>query len=151
MTLRTTVIVGFTGETEADFREMLDLLDEISFEGVATFAYYPEKDAPPATMSDHIPESVRRERLEELFDLQRMISLDKNMDLAGSVRTALVDCVVDDDPEFSLLGHTEGQAIDVDGVTWIQAEGDEGVCTGGFVRLEIVDAGEHDLTARIVV
>ena len=73
------------------------------------------------------------------------------MDLVGSVRTALVDCVVDDDPEFSLLGHTEGQAINVDGVTWIQAEGAEGVRTGEFVSLEIVDASDNDLVARLVV
>ena len=151
LTLRTTVIVGFPGETEADFREMLELLEEIRFERVGAFAYSPEEDTPAATMFDQVPEGVRRERLEELFDLQRMISLEKNMDLVGSVQTALVDCVTDDDPEFSLLGHTEGQAIDVDGVTWIQAEGAEGVRTGEFVRLEIVDAGEHDLTARLVV
>ena len=151
LTLRTTVIVGFPGETEKDFREMLELLEEIRFERVGAFAYSPEEDTPAVTMSDQVPEGVRRERLEELFDLQRMISLEKNMDLVGSVRTALVDRVVDDDPEFSLLGHTEGQAIDVDGVTWIQAEGAEGVRAGEFVSLEIVDASEHDLVARLVV
>ena len=151
LTLRTTVIVGFPGETEADFREMLELLEEIRFERVGAFAYSPEEDTPAATMSDQVPEGVRRERLEELFDLQRMVSLEKNLDLVGSIRTALVDCVIDDDPEFSLLGRTEGQAIEVDGVTRIQTEGAEGVRTGEFVRVEIVDAGEHDLTARLVV
>ena len=151
LTLRTTVIVGFPGETEADFREMLELLEEIRFERVGAFAYSPEEDTPAVTMVGQVPESVRRERLEELFDLQRMISFEKNLDLVGSLQTALVDRVVDDDPEFGLLGHTEGQAIEVDGVTWIQTEGVEGVRAGEFVRIEIVDADEHDLTARLVV
>ena len=74
LTLRTTVIVGFPGETEEDFREMLELLEEIRFERVGAFAYSPEEDTPAVTMSDQVPEGVRRERLEELFDLQRMIS-----------------------------------------------------------------------------
>lgn len=151
LTLRTTVIVGFPGETEADFREMLELLEEIRFERVGAFAYSPEEDTPAATMAEQVPEGVRRERLEELLDLQRVVSLEKNLDLVGSVQTALVDRVVDDDPEFALLGHTEGQAIDVDGVTWIQSEGTEGVRPGEFVHLEIVDVDEYDLTARLVV
>ena len=145
------MIVGFPRETEANFREMLELLEEIRFERVGAFAYSPEEDTPAATMADQVTEGVRRERMEELFDLQRMVSLQKNMDLVGSVRTALVDRVVDDDPEFALLGHTEGQAIEVDGVTWIQSEGAEGVRPGEFVRIEIVDAGEHDLIARLLV
>ena len=151
LTLRTTVIVGFPGETDTDFREMLELLEEIRFERVGAFAYSPEEDTPAATMADQVPEGVRRERLEKLLDLQRMISLEKNLDLVGSVQTALVDRLVDDNADFALLGHTEGQAIDVDGVTWIQPEGAEGVRPGAFVRVEIVDAGEHDLTARVVV
>jgi ribosomal protein S12 methylthiotransferase len=143
--------VGFPGETEVDFREMLDLLEEIRFERVGAFAYSPEEDTPAATRAEQVPEGVRRERLEELLDLQRVVSLEKNLDLVGSVQTALVDRVVDDDPEFALLGHTEGQAIDVDGVTWIQSEGTEGVRPGEFVHLEIVDGGEYDLIARLVV
>jgi ribosomal protein S12 methylthiotransferase len=133
------------------YLDMLELLEEIRFERVGAFAYSPEEDTPAATMADQVPEDVRRERLEELFDLQRMVSLEKNLDLVGSVRTARVDRVVDDDHEFALPSNTEGQAIDVDGVTWIQSEGTEGVRPGEFVHRKIMDAGEHDLTARMVV
>ena len=150
LTLRTTVIVGFPGETDEDFRTMLDLLEEIRFERVGAFAYSPEDDTPAALMADQVPETVRRERLEELLDVQRMISLEKNLEMVGAVQTALVDRVLDDEPEFALLAHTTGQAIDVDGATWIVPEGAEGVRPGDFVQVEIVDAGDHDLTGRVV-
>jgi len=151
LTLRTTLIVGFPGETERDFRE---LLEELRFDRVGAFAYSPEEDTPAATMPDQVPEYVRRERLEALLDLQRTISLEKNLELVGSVRTALVDRLVDDDDDpahaHAALARVEGQAVDVDGVTWLLCEGAEDVLPGEFAQVEIVDAGEHDLTARVV-
>jgi ribosomal protein S12 methylthiotransferase len=151
LTLRTTLIVGFPGETDEDFREMLDLLEELRFDRVGAFTYSPEEDTPAATMADQVPESLRRERLEELLDLQRAISHDKNMDLVGSVHAALVDRRVDDeDPDHAALARIEGQAVDVDGVTWIVPEGAEQLAPGDMIRVEIVDGGEHDLTARVV-
>ncbi|MSR36783.1 MAG: 30S ribosomal protein S12 methylthiotransferase RimO [Gemmatimonadetes bacterium] len=150
LTLRTTMIVGFPGETDDDFKQMLELLEELRFDRVGAFAYSPEEDTPAATMDDQIPEGLRHERLEELLDVQRAIGLEKNLDLIGSFTTALVDRPADDEPEHAWVAHTEGQAIDVDGVTWLMAEGAEGVRAGEFVRVEIVDAGEHDLTARVV-
>ncbi len=149
LTLRTTVIVGFPGETDADFQEMLDLLEELRFDRVGAFAYSPEDDTPAAAMADQVPESLRRERLEELLDAQRMIGLEQNLELIGAVRTVLVDRIVDEDDDFALLARTEGQALDVDGVTWIVPEGAEGARPGDFLQVEIVDAGEHDLTARV--
>jgi ribosomal protein S12 methylthiotransferase len=150
LTLRTTLIVGFPGETDDDFRAMLDLLEEMRFDRVGAFAYSPEEDTPAAAMNDQVPEGLRRERLEELLDVQRTIALGRNLELVGSVRTALVDRAAEDDPDYAWAAHTEGQAIDVDGVTWLLPEGAERVAPGDFVRVEIVDAGEHDLTGRIV-
>jgi ribosomal protein S12 methylthiotransferase len=150
LTLRTTLIVGFPGETDDDFRAMLDLLEELRFDRVGAFAYSPEEDTAAAAMADQVPESLRRERLEELLDVQRTIALERNLDLVGSVRTALVDRAADDDPDYAWVAHGEGQAIDVDGVTWLVREGAERVAPGDFVRVEIVDAGEHDLTGRVV-
>lgn len=150
LTLRTTLIVGFPGESEQDFREMLDLLEELRFDRVGAFAYSPEEDTPAASMPEQVPEAVRRERLEELLDVQRTIGLERNLELVGSVRTALVDRPADDDPDYAWVARTEGQAVDVDGVTWVQPPGAEDLKPGDFVRLEIVDAGEHDLVARVV-
>ena len=150
LTLRTTLIVGFPGETDDDFDAMLELMDELRFDRVGAFTYSPEDDTPAAEMADQVPESLRRERLERLLDAQRMIGLDKNLGLIGTVRAALVDRVVDEDPDYALLARTEGQALDVDGVTWIVPDGAEAVRPGQFVNVEIVDAGEHDLTGRVV-
>ena len=150
LTLRTTLIVGFPGETDDDFRRMLDLLEELRFDRVGAFPYSPEEDTPAAAMADQVPEALARERLEELLDVQRGIGLEKNLELVGSERTALVDRAADDDPDYAWIARTEGQAIDVDGVTWILPDGADEVRPGEFVRVEIVDAGEHDLTGRIV-
>jgi ribosomal protein S12 methylthiotransferase len=150
LTLRTTLIVGFPGESDGDFRQMLDLLEELRFDRVGAFAYSPEDDTPAAGMADQVPESLRRERLEELLDVQRGIGLERNLELVGSVRTALVDRAADEDADYAWVAHTEGQAIDVDGVTWLLPDGAEEVATGDFVRVEIVDAGEHDLTGRVI-
>ncbi len=151
LTLRTTVIVGFPGETEEDFRILLDLLEELRFDRLGAFAYSEEEDTPAAAMTGQVPEGIRRERLEELLDLQRAISLERNLDLVGSVQTALIDRRVDhEDPDFVACARTEGQAVEVDGVTWLLPEGAGDVAPGEFVHVEIVDAGEHDLTARVV-
>jgi ribosomal protein S12 methylthiotransferase len=152
ITLRTTVIVGFPGETDAEFEEMLALLEELRFERVGAFTYSVEEGTPAATMPDHVPADVQAERLEALMELQREISFDANRALVGRTETLLVDRLVDDDPEHAAEGRTRGQAVDVDGVTRIlQPEG--GAPTprpGTFVTAEIVDALDYDLVARIV-
>ena len=96
VTLRTTVIVGFPGESEDDFRAMLDLLEELSFDRVGAFTYSVEDGTPAADMPDQIPDSLKRERLEELMDVQRMISSERNEALIGRKFRALVDEVLDD-------------------------------------------------------
>jgi ribosomal protein S12 methylthiotransferase len=152
LTLRTTLIVGFPGETDDDFRAMLDLLEELRFDRVGAFAYSPEEDTPAAEMAGQVPEALRRERLEELMDVQRAISLDQNLELVGTVHAALVDrrLDADEDPDHVALARIEGQAVDVDGATWLVPQGAEDVTAGSMIRVEIVDAGEHDLTGKVV-
>ncbi len=79
--LRTTVIVGFPGETEDDFDAMLELLEELRFDHVGAFPYSVEEGTPAATMADEVPQSAKRERLERVLDLQRTISLEHNESL----------------------------------------------------------------------
>jgi len=147
LTLRTTVIVGFPGETEGDLREMLDLLEEVEFDRVGAFTYSVEEGTPAADMHDQVPEEVRNERLEELMEVQRGISFDKNLELVGRTMTALVDRTVDDDPEFGAVARTVAQALDVDGVTNIR--GGEELKPGSMVQVEIVDALDYDLVAEV--
>src|SRR5262245_19927128 len=91
LALRTTVIVGFPGETDDDFQAMCDLLEEIRFDYLGAFAYSVEENTLAGTMSDQVPGTVKRERLERLLDLQRSITLEKNEERIGSVVPLLID------------------------------------------------------------
>lgn len=147
LTLRTTVIVGFPGETEEDFQEMLDLLEEVEFDRLGAFAYSFEEGTRAAGMEGHLAEEEKAERLERLMELQRDISFDRNLELVGRTATALVDRVVEDDPEFAAVARTPAQALEVDGVTNVR--GGEDLVPGEMVRVEIVDALDYDLVAEV--
>lgn len=153
LTLRTTVIVGFPGETDDDFRELLDLLEEIEFDRVGAFTYSLEEDTRAAEMEGHLSESLKRERLDELMDVQRAISFEKNEAQLGMRHTVLVDRLLEGDEadaEFGAVGRTEAQAVDVDGVTNLLLDEGVQVTPGTFVEVEIVDALEYDLVGRAV-
>jgi ribosomal protein S12 methylthiotransferase len=147
ITLRTTVIVGFPGETVEDFQAMLDLLEELRLDRVGAFTYSVEEGTRAASMGDHLPEEEKRERMEALMDVQREISYELNLAQVGNRTTALVDGVVEDDPEFAFQARTVGQALDVDGVTHLYPADD--VAPGDLVEVEILDALDYDLIASI--
>jgi ribosomal protein S12 methylthiotransferase len=147
LTLRTTVIVGFPGETEDDFQSMLDLLEEIRFDRVGAFPYSVEEGTRAAEMEDHLHDDEKRDRLEALMDVQREISFELNQAQVGMRTTALIDRVVQDDPDYAFQARTMGQALDVDGVTHIYPA--EGVAPGDLVEVEITDALDYDLIAAI--
>jgi ribosomal protein S12 methylthiotransferase len=148
LVLRTTVIVGFPGETEAEFQEMLDLLEEIRFERVGAFTYSLEEGTPAAEMEGHLSEEEKRERLDALMDLQREISFEENRALVGGREQLLVDRLVEDDPEEAAEGRTRGQALDVDGITRIVGRPGD-LRPGDLVEVEIVDALDYDLIAKV--
>jgi len=148
LTLRTTVIVGFPGETDDDFREMLDLLEEVRFERVGAFTYSVEEGTRAADMPDHVDDDVMEERLEEVMELQRVLSNEGNLASVGEAVDVLVDHRVDDDPDFQAVGRTRGQALDIDGVTHLRAP--SGVVAGDIVRARIVEAFDYDLVAEVI-
>ncbi|MDT8369783.1 MAG: 30S ribosomal protein S12 methylthiotransferase RimO [Longimicrobiales bacterium] len=150
LTLRTTVIVGFPGETDEDFDALVDLIEEVRFDRVGAFTWSPEEGTRAVDLPDRVPDSLARERLEQLMDLQRGISAELNEDRIGEVTTAIVDELFDEEDEHGFVGvaHAESQAIDVDGVTHL-VRGAE-VEPGALARVEIVDAEEHDLIGRVV-
>ena len=147
LTLRTTVIVGFPGETDEDFRELLDLIDGVGFDRVGAFAYSLEEGTRAAALPGQVPESLARERLEELMEAQRLVSFEKNEAAVGRVLEALVDEVVEGDGEYVAVARTRGQALDIDGVTHLRGPTD--VDPGSFVDVHIVDALDYDLVAEI--
>jgi ribosomal protein S12 methylthiotransferase len=147
ITLRTTVIVGFPGEREEDFQALLDLLEELRLDRVGAFTYSVEEGTRAAEMDGHIPEEEKRDRMEVLMDLQREISFELNLAQVGTRTTALIDRVVEGDPEYAFQARTVGQALDVDGVTHLYPA--EEVAPGDLVEVEIVDALDYDLIASI--
>jgi ribosomal protein S12 methylthiotransferase len=151
LTLRTTVIVGFPGETDEDVRELLALLEEVEFDRVGAFTYSVEEGTRAAEMEGHVDESLKHDRLEELMELQRGISFDHNLALVGRRAQALVDRTVDDDAEYVAVARTAAQALDVDGVTMVRGEpGSAYPEAGAMVDLEIVDALDYDLVAEVI-
>ena len=147
LTLRTTVIVGFPGETDDDFRALLDLLDEVGFDRVGAFTYSLEEGTRAATLPDQVPEPLARDRLEELMEAQRIISFEKNGATVGRTLEALVDETVADDGEYVAVARTRAQALDIDGVTHLRGPVD--VDPGSIVEVHIVDALDYDLVAEV--
>lgn len=152
LTLRTTVIVGFPGETDDDFEDMLEILDEVAFERVGAFTYSQEEGTRAAEMPGRVPQHVMDERLEEVMELQRGISLERNLELMGDFMTVLVDEVVEDDSDFQGVGRTVGQAIDIDGVTHLRASdacAAARITPGAMLEARIVEALDYDLVAEV--
>jgi ribosomal protein S12 methylthiotransferase len=148
LTLRTTVILGFPGETDDDFAEMLDFLAEIRFERVGAFAYSMEEGTRAAEMEGHVPIELMNERMGELMDVQREISFEKNSELVGQRSMVLVDRVLEEDGDFDAVARTIGQALDVDGVTNLCNAAD--VQSGNMIEVEIVDCLDYDLIGKVI-
>ena len=148
LTLRTTVIVGFPGETDDDVREMIDFLDEIRFDRVGAFTYSIEEGTAAAAMPDQVPDEVKAERLELVMERQREISRELNDARVGCRERVLVDSLTTEEKGCQAVGRSRGQAPEVDGRTWLQELGRAG--PGDIVEVEIVDADDYDMTGRVL-
>jgi len=148
VTLRTTFIVGFPGETDADFRELCDFVAAEQFDRMGVFTYYPEEGTPGASLPGQVEEPLKRARQKELMKLQAGISRKKNKALVKSEQIVLVDGPSKESP-LVLVGRLPGQAPDVDGLVWL-TETDETVKAGQFRRVRITKATAHDLVGEVV-
>ena len=146
LALRTTCLVGFPGETEEDFRTLLTFLEEAQFDRLGAFAYSPQEGTRSAAYEDDVPAELKRERLEELLEVQRAISAERLARFVGRDTDVLVDRVADpDDDGATHLGRVRWQADDVDGVTYLERGG--WAEPGGFVRARIVASEDYDFRA----
>lgn len=141
LTLRTSLIVGFPGETEDQFRELLDFVEETEFDRLGAFAYSPEEGTPAAKMPDQIPEEVKQERLDRLMTLQQRISFKRNRTRIGSVEQVLV---TDTDEKGNILGRSCREAPETDGEIYVSC-GDARPQPGQFIPVRIQSAEEYDL------
>ncbi|MBI5429371.1 MAG: 30S ribosomal protein S12 methylthiotransferase RimO [Nitrosomonadales bacterium] len=143
LTLRSTFIVGFPGETEEEFEELLDFLEEAQLDRVGAFAYSPVEGAVANELPDHIPPEVQQERLARLMLLQEEISEERLKRKIGKTITVLVDEVDED----GAIARSSADAPEIDGVVYI--EDGQRLSVGDFVEVKITDSDEHDLWARI--
>ncbi|MBN2704873.1 MAG: 30S ribosomal protein S12 methylthiotransferase RimO [Deltaproteobacteria bacterium] len=144
--LRSTVIVGFPGEEEKHFRELLDLVAEGFFDYLGVFPYWPEAGSRAAGFADQVEDAVKQERRERIIETQQMLTR-KRLRREIGCRHRLLIAGLSRETELLLEGRTAFQAPDIDGLTYItegQAE------AGRLVEAEIIDAHDIDLFARIV-
>jgi len=145
LTLRTTFIVGFPGETAAEFRELASFVEWARFERMGAFAYSQEEGTPAGGMPGQISTRVKVQRRHRLMERQRDLSWTYNQTLIGRRLTVLVDGFSDDEQMWE--GRYEGQAPEIDGVVYIQ--GDQ-LRSGMFVPVEVTEVTEYDLIGRPV-
>ncbi|MDD2554156.1 MAG: 30S ribosomal protein S12 methylthiotransferase RimO [Desulfotomaculaceae bacterium] len=144
ITLRTSFIVGFPGETEAEFQELLDFMSQVKFDRAGVFVYSREEGTAAARVTGQVPEDIKNERRERAMGLQQEISLDNNRGKVGKTVTVLVEGTGDSD---IYEGRTESDAPGIDGKVFFKAN--KNVNCGDFVRVLIKDASWYDLNGKL--
>jgi len=142
--LRTSLIVGFPGETEAAFKRLLSFVKETGFEHLGAFTYSPEEGTPAYAFTGLVPEEVAQERLDRIMKAQAKVSLRKNLALIGLTRRVLVDGMEDN----LLFGRLSTQAPEIDGVVYLS---ETEASAGTFINVAITDATEYDLVGKAIV
>ena len=141
LTLRSTFIVGFPGETEEDFQMLLDFLKEAQLDRVGCFKFSPVEGAPATEMTDQVPEDVKEERFHRFMQLQQEISAERLKQKIG--RT--LDVIVDEIDDEGIIGRTKADAPEVDGLVYIENLSGTPVKVGEFIKVTITYSDEYDL------
>ena len=146
LTLRTSIIVGFPGETEDQFRELLDFVEETEFDRLGAFTYSPEEGTPAAKLPDQVPEEVKQERFDRLMSLQQKISRRRNEARVGSVEQVLVTA---SGADGVCLGRSSREAPETDGEIYVRC-GESAPEAGLFIPVRITGAGDYDLKGEML-
>ncbi|MDZ4048996.1 MAG: 30S ribosomal protein S12 methylthiotransferase RimO [Limnobacter sp.] len=147
ITLRSTFITGFPGETEDEFKHLLDFIEEAQLDRVGVFAYSPVDGAVANALDNPVPEEVKEERRARLMELQEKISLNRNEAKLGKVMQVLVD----ETDEEGIVARSKADAPEIDGNVFIPMPEDKALQPkpGDFINVLIDDCDEHDLWGRI--
>ncbi len=145
LTLRTSLIVGFPGETEAAFHKLKDFVRDVQFDHLGVFTYSHEDGTPAYDLPDQIPPGIAEERRQHVMEIQAEISLKKHQAMIGTRQTVLVDGASEETP-LLLEARTERQAPEIDGVVYIN-EGD--TTPGAFEQVLITEAFPYDLVGKL--
>jgi ribosomal protein S12 methylthiotransferase len=152
LTLRTSLIVGFPGETDADFEELLEFVEEAQFERLGVFKYSEEEGTAAARMATEISEEEKEQRWQELMDLQSQISRKKNEALIGSIQRVIIDEVAVESDKAT--GRTQGHAPEVDGTVYVESRKSlrerAPIHGGDMIDVKITGALDYDLISEII-
>jgi len=141
LTLRSTFIVGFPGETEEDFQYLLDWMTEAQLDRVGCFQYSPVEGAPANALEGHVPDEVKQERWERFMAHQQAISAQRLQAKVGRE----IDVLIDEVDEDGAVGRSSADAPEIDGSVYLSSDRD--LKPGDMVRAVVTDADEYDLWA----
>jgi len=145
LTLRTTFMVGFPGETDEDFEELLNFVNEFRFERLGTFIFSREEGIPAYDFPQQIPMRIKKERLKELMLTQQPISKEINSSYIGKEIEVLIDEIQSDKPKIA-MGRTLADAPEIDGKVIIRGDKAQ---VGKFIKVKVTEALEYDLIGEI--
>jgi ribosomal protein S12 methylthiotransferase len=145
VTVRTTALVGFPGETEAAFERLLEFVDDVRFDRLGVFTYSPEEGTPSPAFADQVPAEVAAERAARVQEAQDAIAWEGAGKLLGAVTDVLVDGP-SEDSAFAWEGRTAGQAPEIDGVVYLRGRGD--FTPGRFARVRIAEVEGYELVGE---
>jgi len=144
ISIRTSIIVGFPGETDEDFKYLYDMVEAIEFDRLGVFTYSEEEGTHGASLRDDVPPEVKTDRMDAIMMLQQGINLKKNQNLIGNTEEILIDMQSEDGTS---IGRSYRDAPEVDNFIRV----DEKLNIGKFYDVEITDAFEYDLAAKRLV
>lgn len=145
--LRTSLIVGFPGETDEQFKELVSFVEEMKFDKLGVFTYSQEEDTPAAKLEDQLDESLKEIRRDEIMLIQKDISLKKNREKIGMVCDILVEEKLEEENVY--IGRTIYDAPEIDGIVYFSTA--LLLNPGDFVKVRITDALEYDLTGEMIL
>lgn len=146
ISLRTTLITGFPGESQEEHEELMEFVDQMEFDRLGVFTYSPDEDTPAAEMPDQVPEEVKEDRRAELMELQQEIVFDLAEDMIGRELDVMIEGKVAYESVY--VGRTYKDAPNVDGLIFIHSE--EEMMSGDFVRAKVTGSSEYDLIGEII-
>lgn len=139
--LRTTLITGFPGETQKQHEKLLDFINELSFDRLGAFTYSAEEDTPAAEFEDQIDETVKKQRQNEIMELQQEISAERSIQMIGRTLEVIIEGRLSDEDVY--VGRTYRDAPGVDGYVFVNT--DAQLMSGDFIPVRITNADEYDL------
>lgn len=143
--IRTTVMVGFPGETQEDFNELYEFIKKAKFENLGAFTYSKEEGTPAARLKEQVHPMTKKARYNKIMQVQQQVSKENLMEIVGRKAQVLIEGLTFDEKYY--VGRTSQQVPDIDGITYII--NDKELTVGNFINCTITDAKEYDLIAKI--